>query len=179
MSRVGVRNAIASYLNAAEVDYVGVVNAERNYINEQDYEQRILNDEITPVSSSTGSGCVLIVNITADRRKRMTLTGRGSVNDMNIHSVALELWFKNTAGDPVGGQQDYDSIVDGIFEAIRADPTLGTGGQSPGSIWQAGETEVGIDHHQTAARTPATGMGLLITGAVLFEAWEQIVGVGV
>ena len=179
MSRTGVRDAIANYLNTAQINYVGAVYPTRNYINEQDYEQRMLNGVTTLIGSSTGSGCVLVVNLEADRRQRRALTGRGAVNDTNIHDVVLELFFANRSGDPQAAQLDYDSIVDGIFEAIRADPTMGTGGIAPGSIWSAGEYDPWIEHAQSEPYTGPDGTTVAITGVVRWAAWEWIAGTGV
>lgn len=173
MSRLTVRNAIASYLNAAQINYVGAVKATRDYVDGTDYEQRNLNGVISLISSSTGSGCVLIVNLTEDRRKREADTGRGQVNDTSRHSAAVELFFANTSGDVPSAQTDYDSIVDGIFDAIRADPTMG------GVLWSSGEYAPWIEHSQSAPYTDSSGTLVFITGVVRFEATEWISGTAI
>lgn len=179
MGRSDVRQAIASYLNSAQIDYVGVVYPARPIIlSEQNYENRMLNGAVSQITSANGSGCVLVVNITEDHRDRMALTGRSTVNDMNKRSIAIELWFACN-GDPengAGAQEDYDNIVDGIFIAVRADPTLGTGNQPPASIWQAGESPPYISHAQSAPYTQNEGLTVFIKGEVRFEAWTQDVG---
>lgn len=182
MSRVGVRQAIATYLNTAQISYVGAVYPARPIIlSEQDYEQRMLNGALSQITSANGSGCVLVVNLVEDQRDRRALTGRNAVNDTNIHSVSVELWFACN-GDQQNGtaaQEDYDLIVDGIFVAIRKDPTLGTGGQQPGDIWSAGEYSPWLNHRQGAPFTQNEGLTVFISGVIRFDAWEWIAGVGV
>ena len=173
MSRASTRTAVANYFTAAQINYVGAVKPQRDYIQEQDYEQRISGGQVVDTVSPNGSGCVLIVNLTGDERQRRADTGRGAVNDTYQHEVALELWLFNSSGDPAGAQSDYDAIVDQIFELIRADPTMG------GQLWSAGEYEPWIRHEQGSPFTPASGMGVMITGVVRFTAWDWLAGSGV
>jgi hypothetical protein len=173
MSRLTVRNAIATYLNAANINYVGAVKPTRDYVDGANYDEHNLNGVISLISSSTGSGCVLIVNLTEDKRQRRALTGRGAVNDTNVHTVALELFFANTSGQVPAAQTDYDSIVDGVFEAIRADPTMG------GALWSGGEYDPWIEHSQSAPYTDNSGTLVFVTGVVRWQAWEWLAGTGV
>jgi hypothetical protein len=181
MSRLAVRGAIASYLNAAQITCVGQVFPARPIIlSESAYEQRMLDGALSQVTTSNGSGCVLVVNITDDHRERMADTGYNYVNDMNKRSISVELWFA-CVGDPENGaaaQGDYDNIVDGIFIAIRADPTLGTANQPPASIWQAAAYPPYISHEQSAPYTLDEGLTVFIKGVARFEAWTQDVGAG-
>lgn len=180
MSRPGVRQAIASYLNAAQITCVGAVYPARPVVmSEQDYEQRMLGGVTTLITTASGSGCVLVVNLTGEQRERRALTGRGAVNDSNIHAVAVELWFASTGGNGPAAQADYDLIVDGMFAAIRADATLGTGGIAPGSIWSAGEYDPWIRHRQGEPYTSSDGLTVFIRGLVEFQAWEWLAGSGV
>jgi hypothetical protein len=108
----------------------------------------------------------------------MADTGFSHVNDMNKRSISVELWFA-CLGDPengAGAQGDYDNIVDGIFIAIRADPTLGTANQPPASIWQAATYPPYISHEQGAPYTLDEGLTVFIKGVARFEAWTQDVG---
>jgi hypothetical protein len=179
MSRLAVREAIASYLNAAEINYVGAVFPARPIIlDESAYEERMLNGALSYVASDQGSGCALVVNITEDHRERMADTGYSYVNDMNKRSISVELWFA-CLGDPengAGSQEDYDSIVDGVFIAVRADPTLGTANQPPASIWGAAVYPPYISHEQAAPYTTDEGLTVFIKGVVKFDAWSQDVG---
>lgn len=181
MGRSDVRQAIATYLNEAQIDYVGAVYPARPIIlSEQDYEQRMLNGAVSQITSANGSGCVLVVNITDDHRDRMADTGYNHVNDMNRRSIAVELWFACN-GDPENGaaaQEDYDNIVDGIFIRIRTDPTLGTGNQPPASIWAAGVYPPYVSHSQLAPFTENGGLTVFIKGVVRFDAMTQEVGAG-
>ena len=170
MSRLTVRNAIANYLNAAQINYVGAVKPTRDYVDGSDYDQRNLNGVISLISSPTGSGCVLIVNLTDDRRQREALTGRGQVNDIIRHTAKVELFFANTSGSVPSAQTDYDSIVDGIFNAIRYDPTMG------GVLWSSGEYAPWIEHSQSAPYTDSSGTLVFITGVVRFLAYEWLAG---
>lgn len=179
MGRSDVRTAIASYLNSAQINYVGEVFPARPIImTEAAYEQRMLNSAVTQITSSNGSGCALVVNITDDHRDRIADTGFGYVNDFNRRSIVVELWFACN-GDPnngAGAQEDYDSIVDGIFVAIRKDPMLGTANQPPASIWQAAAYPPYISHTQSAPYTQDEGTTVFIKGDIRFEAWTQDVG---
>ena len=147
MSRLAVREAIASFLAEAGVEYVGIVyEARPEIINEQDYEANRMGEA---VSSASGSSAVLVVN-----------------------KAAVEIFFASTAGNAVKAQEDYDVIVDGIVNGIRADATLG----APGTVWSAGEYDDGVDHVQGEPYTDADGMTVFIPGVVHFEAWEWIAG---
>jgi transcriptional regulator of met regulon len=174
--RAAVRAAVTSYFQNAGISFVGTVFPARSYINETDYEQNMMG---TVVASATGSACVLVVNILDDDRTRRADTGRGAQNDSEVHTVFLELFFANTGGDPIASQQDYDTIVDEIIQAIRNDPTLA----APTVIWSAGENpglsgapSAGIRHAQKEPYTSADGMTVCIPGIVQFEAWEWIAG---
>ena len=170
MSRLAVREAIASFLAEAGVEYVGIVyEARPEIINEQDYEANRMGEA---VSSASGSSAVLVVNLPSDNRKRRADTGRGAVNDSRIYKAAVEIFFASTAGNAVKAQEDYDVIVDGIVNGIRADATLG----APGTVWSAGEYDDGVDHVQGEPYTDADGMTVFIPGVVHFEAWEWIAG---
>ena len=164
MGRAAVRSAVAAYFSNATIPFVGTVYSARNYINEQDYANYTAN--------VNGSGAVLVVNVTEDDRERRADTGRGAVNDTDIHHVAVEVFFASTVGDPIAAQGDYDTLIDSLFELIRADANLG----DPTVVWSAGEYAPWIKHHQTAPYTDADGMTVFINGAVLFDAWEFIAG---
>lgn len=179
MGRADVRQAIATYLNGAEINYVGAVYPARPIIlDESAYEERMLNNAVTQITSDIGSGCVLVVNIVADRRDRMADTGFSHVNDMTKREVSVELWFA-CVGDPengAGAQGDYDAIVEAMFVAIRADPTLGTANQGAGAIWQAATYPPYVSHEQGAPYTRDDGLTVFIKGVAKFEAWSQEVG---
>lgn len=179
MSRLAVREAIATFLNNAQINYVGAVFPARPIILSEDaYETRMLDGAVEQITSEIGSGCCLVVNITEDHRDRMADTGYSYVNDMNKRSISVELWFACN-GDPANGagaQKDYDSIVDGLFVAIRSDPTLGTANQPPASIWTAGAYPPYVSHEQAAPYTLNEGLTVFIKGVVKFEAWTQDVG---
>ena len=168
--RADVRLAIQQYFQAASIPYVGAVYPARTYINEQDYITNMMGEA---VQSATGSGCVLVVNLTDDTRQRRADTGRGAVNDTYIHRVALELFFGNISGDPVATQMDYDVTVDAIVTAIRANATWGS---ANGLVWSSGEYAPFIRHEQSMVTTTADGMTTQIPGVVWFEAWEWIAG---
>ncbi len=173
MGQAAVRAAVQSAIQGANIPLVGTVYPARAYIAEQDYE---MNAAGYYTSSIQGSGCVIVVNLVGpDKRTRMTLTGRGAQDDMNIHPVALELFFANTLGDPVAAQQDYDKVVDGLVPFIRDNPNL----TAPSVVWSAGEYRAGVVHTASEPFTDSEGMTVFINGLIKFEAWEQIVGVGV
>lgn len=167
MGQAAVRNAVYELLLNANVPYVGAVYPARQYINEQDYEVNAANHY---VSSVNGSGAVLVVNLPGpDLRTRIADTGRNAQYDMNVHAVALELFFAAPIGDPVLAQQDYDTIIDFIVPYIRQNPTL-----LSTDVWSAGEYRAGVSHTPSAPYTAPNGMTVMINGVIRFEAWEQI-----
>ena len=169
MGRVAVRAATAAYITNAALQYVGTVYPARPVIlGERDYEQTLLGQAISLTSG--GSSAVLVVNIPENSRQRRADTGRGAVNDTNIHQIALEVWFASVAGDGVVAQQDYDGIIDSIFVLIRADATMG------GLVWSSGEYAAGIHHQQSEPYTDADGLVVQIAGVVRFEVWEWVDG---
>lgn len=174
MGRAAVRTAIQSYIQGLGVNYLGTVHPARpTILQEADYEQTMAGK--ATAASDNGSACVAVVNIPSDLRQRRADTGRGAVNDSNIHQIALELFFASTGGDAVAAQEDYDSIVDALFIGIRANAT--PGGASV--VWSAGEFQAGVAHNQTEPYTSDDGLTILINGVIRFEAWEWIKGTGV
>ena len=174
MGRQAVRNAIQSYLQGLGVSYLGTVYPARpTVLQEADYEQTMSGQAIA--ASQNGSACVAVVNIPSDRRQRQSDTGRGFVDDWNIHDIALELFFASTGGDAVAAQQDYDSVVDALIVGIRENPT--PGGSSV--VWSAGEFKAGVAHNQSEPYTSDDGLTILINGVIRFQAYEWISGQGV
>ena len=173
MGQGAVRQAIQQSIQDAQLPLVGTVFATRAYINETDYET---NAASFYSQNTYGSGCVIVVNLPGpDRRNRFTLTGRQSVNDFNIHPITLELFFASRSGDPIQAQMDYDIVVDGLVPYIRDNPTM----SAPEVVWSAGEYQAGVVHSQSSPFTLPDGLTVFINGVVTFEAWEQIIGVGV
>lgn len=174
MGRAAVRTAIQAYIAGLGVSYLGTVYAARpTILQEADYEQTMAGMAVA--ASVNGSACVAVVNIPSDLRQRQSETGRGSVDDWTIHDIALELFFASTFGDAVAAQQDYDTIVDALIVAIRANPTPGGGSV----VWSAGEFRAGVAHDQTAPYTSDDGLTILINGVIRFQAYEWDAGTGV
>jgi hypothetical protein len=170
MSRVTVRAAVAAYFTNADLAMVGKVYAARpEIVNEQDYETNRLAEAVESVN---GSSAVLVVNIPSDSRQRRADTGRGAVNDSNIHKIVMEVFFGSTGGHAVKAQEDYDAIIDGMIDLIRANANL----EAPATVWSAGEYAAGIQHQQSEPFTDADGLVVFISGAVSFDAWEWISG---
>jgi hypothetical protein len=170
MGQGAVRLAVQQGIQGQEFPLVGTVFAGRAYIDEQDYE---INAAKFYVENEYGSSCVIVVNLPGpDKRTRLTLTGRQSVDDMNVHPVVLELFFANREGDPIQAQFDYDSVVDAIVPWIRNNQTLG----SPDVVWSAGEYEAGVVVQSSSPFVIPDGTTVFINGVIRFEAWEQIVG---
>jgi hypothetical protein len=173
MGQGAVRIAIQQAIQDAQLPLVGTVFPGRAYIDETDYES---NAAQFYVQNSYGSACVIVVNLPGpDKRNRFTLTGRQSVNDFNIHPIVLELFFASRSGDPIQAQTDYDVVVDALVPFIRNNPTM----SAPDVVWSAGEYKAGVVHTQSSPFTLEDGMTVFINGAVRFEAWEQVIGVGV
>ena len=170
MGQGSTRIAITNALTEAQFPLVGAVHRGRTYINETDFEQ---NAAGYFTESIEGGGCVIVVNLPGpDRRYRIALTGRASVDDMNIHNVILELFYANTSGDPLVTQDEYDSVVDAIVPFIRNNPTM----SAPATVWSAGEFKAGVVHSQSSPYTSDDGTTVFISGTIKFESWEQIVG---
>ena len=154
----------------ADGPLVGAVHPSRGYISETDYER---NAAGFYTANLYGSGCVIVVNLPGpDKRVRLALTGRQSVDDMNYHPVALELFFASHSGQPSQAQADYDTVVDAIVPWIRNNPTLG----NSVVVWSAGEDKGGVVHRQSVPFTGQDGPTVFITGVIEFQVTEQIVG---
>lgn len=181
MGRAAIRTAVATALTGAAITYVGTVYPARPVIaNEQDYVQTMSGQAIA--LSPAGSSAIVVVNLPGpDKRMRRADTGRGAVNDTNIHPVALEIFFASTPSSSltqdagIAAQQDYDAVVDSLVTYIRNHPTL----TAPATVWSAGEYTAGVTHTQIQPYTSADGLTILIDGVVRFEAWEWVVGTGV
>jgi hypothetical protein len=170
MGRLSVRTAITEAFENANLQYVGKVHSARpEVIQEEDYERNRLGEA---VESEAGSSAVLVVNLPSDDRKRRALTGRGAVNDTNVHHVLVEVFFASSGGEAVKAQEDYDTVIDAIVDFIRANPNMG----NPSVVWSAGEYDAGVTHQQAAPYTDADGLTVFISGAVSFEAFEWIAG---
>ena len=86
-----MREAIAAFLQNAEIPHVGIVYPARpELIPEQAYEANRMGEA---VSTDAGSSAVLVVNLPADTRQRRADTGRGAVNDSRIYKAAIEVFF--------------------------------------------------------------------------------------
>lgn len=169
-NRKAMRAAVANYLANGKLPFVGTVyEARPEVVSESDYETNRFNEI---VQSETGSGTVLVVNITDDKRKRVADTGRGAVQDSHIYKVAVELWFANVSGEGIPAQLDYDDVSSAIINLIRADATL----NAQGVVWSAGEYETGIEHVQFEPHTNEDGTTILIAGNIRFDAWQWIAG---
>jgi hypothetical protein len=173
MGRAQVREEITAQIQDLQIPNVGTVFPARPVIlKESDYTERMNGEAVS--YSGNGSGCVIVVNLPTDRRERIALTGIGSVNDFDKHAIALELFFASTYGAGIEAQQDYDAIVDILIPALRAKAVPGP------AIWMAGgEVGTGIEHSMDEPYTPEDGNTILINGIIRYEAWEQLVGVGV
>ena len=175
MGRADVRIAVQNYLQNLAVPFLGTVFPARNYVDENDYTARIVNNPSLLLPAGQNYGCVVFINLTNDDRQRKADTGRGFVEDWCIHKVALELWFASNSGDPLGTQMAYDTTVDTIFTGVRADPLLG----APQTVWSAAEFNTGISHMQSEPYTDEDGMTVFINGLIRMDVYEWLAGSGV
>lgn len=181
--RLATREAVAEFLTAAAIEGVGTVYPARpEIVNEQDYQ----SDEeyqqawkayeghrmAEAAEAAGGAGAVLVVNITKDKRKREALAGRGAVNDSWVFDVALEVFFADSSGEGVPAQLAYDTIIDQVIEAIRANPVLG----APQTVLSAGEFDAGVEHTQAQPYTDAEGLTVMIFGVVTFASYSWVAG---
>lgn len=171
MGRQQVRSAFASAIQSAGIANVGTVFPGRpTIVTGSAYTQTMQGQAVQ--ESQNGSACVVVVNIDSDTRTRYADAGRGALADWNKHIVTLELWFASTAGDSLAAQEDYDAIVDGLFDLIRSNPTM----SAPSYVWSAGEFRYGIQHEQSVPYNPEQSTEVLIDGEIRVEAWEQVTG---
>jgi hypothetical protein len=169
VGRAAVRAALQSYLQDAGIPYLGTVFAARPVIiEEQDYNETLSGMAVA--QSPSGSSCVAVVNLPHDKRERRADTGRGAVNDTDIHDIVLELFFASSSGDAIAAQQDYDEVVDALIVAIRANATPG----GSAVIWSEGEYAFGVVHDQEEPYSTADGLSILINGVLRMQAWEWI-----
>jgi len=170
MGRVAVRQVVAAYLENLNLLHVGTVFPARPLIvTEEDYDLTMAGFITT---SSNGSSAVLVVNIPDSKRTVEALTGRAGLEDKDIHSVVLELFLANTAGDAMGAQADHDAIVDAINAGVRGDPTLG----APSVVFSAGEFDAGIQVTQREPFTTLDGTTIVMPALIEFDVWEWIEG---
>ena len=180
MSRVSAREGITAYFtNAASVGrlpYVGTIYSGRPVIlDETAYTQTMVGQAVQ--QTANGSSAVLVVNLPKTSRQRRADTGRGAVNDTEIHDVEMEIFFaSNPAASQTGlaeglqAQLDFDGIADTLTDLIRSDPTMG------GSSWSAGEYEQGIDLQQSEAFLAPDGMTVCITALLRWQFWLWVAG---
>ena len=174
MGRKSVRLAIQNQIQEALIPYVGTVFPARpNIVQEQEYTQTLNGMAIS--ESDSGSSCVIVVNMPDDHRQMEAIAGRGFVNDLATHHIALEIWFANTGGDAIAAQLDYDDIIDGLFTLIRNNPTPG----GSAVVWSQGEFKVGVDHVQGQPYNPDEGGTILINSKITYDALEWLAGAGV
>jgi len=174
MGRKQVRLATQAYIQNAAIPYVGTVwPARPSILQESAYTQDLMGQAIA--QTDNGSSMVIVVNIPSDKRSRIALVGRGAVDDLSTHRMALELWFACSSGDGVQAQLDYDGIVDDLEALIRANANLG----NPDVVWSAAEFDAGINHVQSQAFNSDEGGAIIIIGTLRFEAIENIVGTDV
>jgi hypothetical protein len=169
MGRAAVRLAVKDYFANAGLTYVGTVHEARPAIlQEQDYETSLFSEA---VASEHGSSAVLVVNIPQDHRQRKADTGRGAVNDQWLHKIVMEVFFASVEGAAIDAQKDYDIVVDGMTDLVRANATMNSG-----AIWSAGEYEAGVEHQQGEPFTDSDGTTVFIFGQVAFDAYEWVAG---
>jgi len=171
MGRAEVRQAVTDYLQSAGLPYVGTIYPARPVIADETAYALTMSGEAIQASAN-GSAALLVTNIPSDVRQRRADVGRGAVDDTEIHDIALEVFFASTGGSSVNAQQDYDTVIDSIITAIRANATPG----GADVVWSAGEFEYGVQHEQDQPTTSEDGMTVVIWGVVRFQAWEWIAG---
>ena len=165
-----MRAAVTEYFETADLEFVGkVFRARPEILPEDAYEKNMFNEA---VQSADGSSAVLVVNLPDDMRQRKADTGRGAVNDQQTFKIALEVYFACSSGEALAAQEDYDTVIDGITNLIRANANLG----NPSAVWSAGEYENGIKHEQAQPYTDDDGVTVFILGTVEFDAMQWIAG---
>ena len=170
MGRAQTRIAIFDTVTNAAIPYVGTVYAARPLVvSEDDYDSTLSGQAVE--ETVNGSAMVIVVHIESDQRRRVSDTGRAFVNDMEIHTCALELFFASTGGDAVAAQEDYDGIVDALIAMIRGNPTM----SAPATVWSAGEYRFGVHHVQETPVNPDE-LTTIIIGTIRFECFEQMLG---
>jgi hypothetical protein len=173
MSRVSARQGITNYFTGAAVQFVGSIYSGRPVIMPaKAYTETLLGQAVA--ATSAGSSAVLVVNLPRTRRRRRADTGRGQVQDTEIHEVAVEIFFAALGkNNGLQAQADFDTIADSLLTLVREDATFG------GTLWSAGEYDAGIDLAQGEPYTSPDGLRIFIVATLRFEAWDWIAGSGV
>jgi len=162
-SRGAIRGAIAAYFSPTNLSAVSTTFRAR---------PKIIPAQAYGLAEGGGSGAVLIVHMTKDPELRRATGGLTSGEKYTRHAIALEIRFQSTKDDAMSAQDDYDTLVQSLFDLIHQDRTLGTGGGATGAVWQAGEGPAGIDHQQS--EPVLTKQVTRISGVFKFEAWEWV-----
>jgi hypothetical protein len=173
--RAVVRAAVASYLGAQSIPFLGTIHTARPFlIPEDDYDSQISNWalQLNPPVGDNRSGCVMIIHIPDSQRSRVSLSGRAFIEDTDVHTVVLEMLFANQSGDGEIAQGEHDILMDATVMAIRADPLLGM----PGTIWSAGEFQQGVHVTQHEPFWSQDGLTEFIVALIRFDTWEWLSG---
>lgn len=159
-----MRAAVTAWFTGADLPFLGTVYPSRTQIDEADYESEM------NASAANGSGAVMVVNLPRERRSRKALSGWEFLQDVAVHSVALEIFFATLSGDPVAAQADHDTLIDAVVARIRSSPSLG----NSQVVWAAAEGDEGLSVDQGAPYTDDDATVVYIPAVVRFDAWEWI-----
>jgi hypothetical protein len=73
-------------------------------------------------------GSTMLVHVQSGQERRVTLGGPACALRKVAHEVVLHVFLHSTARAAEDAQDAFDELRDGLFEHLRADPTLGSGG---------------------------------------------------
>ena len=133
MGRADVRAAVAAYLTDEAVPNLIKVHPTKPRTWAQ---PSFLSAD--PSVKSTAAGFVYIVHVDEQREAN----GKKSLH----YIVDLQLVFRTQYADPDDGIADFDTLIDGIKDRLRAKPPLGV---DDGSIFEAAEHQLEDDSDLT------------------------------
>lgn len=127
MSRQGVRQAVAAYVNPNSVPGLATMYTA--------FPRDMLGENFTnTLIPGTMTGCSAFPFISTSHDQRI---GFGLKKEQ--YEVTIQFAFASQQPEGTDAQDDVDAILDAVVTLIRADPTLGTEGSTTGPIFQAGE----------------------------------------
>lgn len=128
MSRATVREAIASYLESADIPYLtSVKRFPAKFTPEGDFYQ---DDD-----PGHQSGAIMFLYFASQSENRIAVGGEHNGRKSVLYSVVLDCFLRSSQAKAQDASIDNETFVDSILDAIRANRTA----NSNGIIFQWGE----------------------------------------
>lgn len=128
MSRATVREAIATYLENADVPYLTTV---KRFPPKFTPEGEFFDDD----EPGHSSGAIIFIHFAAQNETRIELRGLHGGGKATEYTVLLDCYIRSTHRKAEDAGADAETFIDGLVEAIRADRNAG----APAVVFQWGE----------------------------------------